>query len=296
MSAVGQEQAHGRVKRIQDWFARRADTAIGRLALQWVRDYFGASRNSGCAATIYSSLSVLPAALVAVAYFHPAQGNANTFAEHLVSHMKLTGQTAALVQGTFGSASANALAATITVVITFLFWGIGIGQIYQDVYARAWGISVGSLADQGLFAGFFFLMTGAIALAVVAAEKLHGAGLIVLLPAWLIVSTIFWVLVPTLLLHRKIGVRALLPGALLASIVIGGTIATAPLFVAAPLNANGKAFGSAGVVLTLVGYIFVLITMSLVFAVFSPSWSKWRQAEKRRREESPGAAHSLAAP
>jgi membrane protein len=296
MNAGGQEQVHGRVKRIQDWFARRADTSIGRLALQWVRDYFGASRNSGCAATIYSSLSVLPAALVAVAYFHPSQDNSNAFAERLVSHMKLTGTTATLVQGTFGTASANALAATITVVVTFLFWGIGIGQIYQDVYARAWGISIGSLADQGLFAGFFFLMTGAIALAVIAAERLHGAGLIVLLPAWLIVSTIFWVLVPTLLLHRKIGVRELLPGALLASIVIGGTIATAPLFVAAPLNANGKAFGSFGVVLTTIGYVFVLITMSLVFAVFSPSWSKWRQAEKRRREETPEAAHSLAAP
>ena len=296
MSAVDREVEHGRVKRIQDWFARRADTAIGRLALQWFRDYFGASRNSGCAATIYSSLSVLPAALVAVAYFHPAQDNSNTFAERLVTHMKLTGTTATLVQGTFGTASANALAATITVVVTFLIWGIGIGQIYQDVYARAWGISIGSLADQGLFAAFFFLVTGAISLAVVAAARLRGAGLIVLLPAWLIVSTLFWLVVPSMLLHRKIGLRALLPGALLASIVIGGTIATAPLFVAAPLNANGKAFGSFGVVLTTIGYLFVLVTMSLVCAVFSPVWSKWRQAERRRREESPEAAHSLAAP
>jgi membrane protein len=295
MSTSDREVAHGRVKAIQDWFARRADTAIGRLALQWVRDYFGSSRNSGCAATIYSSLSVLPAALVAVAYFHPSQNDANTFAERLVTHMKLTGTTATLVQGTFGTASANALAATITVVITFLLWGIGIGQIYQDVYARAWGISVGSLADQGLFAGFFFLVTGAIALAVVSAARLRDAGWIVLLPAWLIASTLFWLLIPSMLLHRKIGWRALLPGALLASIVIGGTIATAPLFVAAPLNANGKAFGSFGVVLTTIGYVFVLVTMSLVCAVFSPAWSKWREAEKHRREESPGDARSLPA-
>jgi membrane protein len=296
MSTSGREVTHGRVKSVQDWFARRADTAIGRLALQWVRDYFGASRNSGCAATIYSSLSVLPAALVAVAYFHPSQNDANAFAERLVAHMRLTGTTATLVQGTFGTASANALAATITVVITFLLWGIGIGQIYQDVYARAWNISVGSLADQGLFAAFFFLVTGAIGLAVVSAARLRGAGLIVLLPAWLVASTLFWLVVPSMLLHRRIAWRALLPGALLASVVIGGTIATAPLFVAAPLNANGKAFGSFGVVLTTIGYAFVLVTMSLVCAVFSPAWSKWRQAEKRRREESPAAAHSLAAP
>src|SRR5262249_56711821 len=102
----------------------------------------------------------LPAALVAVAYFHPSENDANVFAQRLVTHMKLTGTTATLVQQTFGTASANALAATITVVITFLVWGIGIGQIYQDVYARAWGIEVGSVsvADQGLFALFFFLV------------------------------------------------------------------------------------------------------------------------------------------
>jgi uncharacterized BrkB/YihY/UPF0761 family membrane protein len=134
--------------------------------LQWFRGYFAASRNSGCAATVYSSLSVLPTVLVAIAYFHPSRSDANVFAERLVTHLKLDGATASLVQDTFGSASANALAASIAVVIGFLLWGIGIGQIYQEVYARAWHIKVGSLADQGLFALFFFVLTGAIALAV----------------------------------------------------------------------------------------------------------------------------------
>src|SRR5204863_8673660 len=139
---------------------------------QWFRGYFAASRNSGCAATIYSSLSVLPAALVAVAYFHPFQSTANVFAERLVSHVKLTGSTATLVEGTFGTTSSNAVAATVAVVISFLIWGIGIGQIYQDVYRRAWGIKVGSIADQGLFVLFFFVVTGAIALALVSAARL----------------------------------------------------------------------------------------------------------------------------
>jgi hypothetical protein len=283
VGSVEREPGGNRVRAIQDWLRRRAETPLGRLALQWFRSYFEASRNSGCAATVYSSLSVLPAALVAVAYFHPSQNDANLFAQRLVTHVKLTGTTATLVEGTFGTASANALAATVTVVITFLLWGIGIGQIYQDVYARAWGIRVGSIADQGLFALFFFLVVAAIALAVVSAVRLRDAGWLVLLPAWLIASTAFWLLIPSLLLHRQIGLRALLPGALLASIVIGGAIATSPLFLGAPLNANGKAFGSFGVVLTTVGYVFVLITMSLVCAVFSPVWARWRQSEKQRR-------------
>jgi len=270
----------GRARRIQDWLRGRADTSIGRLALQWFRAYFAASRNSGCAVTVYSSLSVLPAALAFIAAAHPFQSDANVFAEHLVTHLKLTGSTASLVESTFGSTSSNALAASIAVIISFLLWGIGIGQIYQDVYARAWGVEVGSLADQGLFALFFFVLAAAMAAQIIASERFQGADVLVLVPAWLIASTAFWLFVPSLLLHRKVGWRALLPGALMASFVIGGTIATSPLFIAAPLNQNGKAFGSFGVVLTVIGYVFVLLTMTLVCAVFSPVWRSWRESER----------------
>jgi hypothetical protein len=273
---------HGRVKAVQAWLSRRADTSVGRLALQWFRGYFAASRNSGCAATVYSSLSVLPAVLVAVAYFHPSSGDTNTFAQHLVNHLKLNGDTASLVQGTFGSASANALAATLTVVVSALLWGIGIGQIYQDVYARAWRIKVGSVADQGLFAIFFFVLTGVLALALIASERYGDTGKLVLEPVWLVGSTIFWLWVPRFLLHRKIGLRALLPGALLATVLLGGTAAASPFFLASPLNANGKTFGSFGVVVTFIGYVFIMITMSLMCAVFSPVWAEWRKTEKDR--------------
>jgi hypothetical protein len=35
--------------------------------------------------------------------------------------------------------------------------------------------------------------------------------------------------------------------------------------------------------MTAIGYVFVMITTSLVCAVFSPAWVGWRQAEKERR-------------
>ena len=97
-------------------------------------------------------------------------------------------------------------------------------------------------------------------------------------------STVFWLWVPRFLLHRKIGLRALLPGALLATVVVGGMTATSPLFCRRPLNANGKAFGSFGVVVTMIGYVFVMITLSLVCAVFSPVWAGWRESERQRRD------------
>jgi hypothetical protein len=133
---------------VQDWLRGRADTSVGRLALQWFRGHFGASRNSGCVATAYSSLSILPAALVFVAYFHTSSNDANVFATDRQAR-QADRTTATLVQQTFGIASANALAATITVAITFLIGGIGIGQIYQDVYARAWGSRSGRWPIRG---------------------------------------------------------------------------------------------------------------------------------------------------
>jgi membrane protein len=280
-----------RVERVLGWLRERSDRPLGRLALQWFRAYFAASRNSGCAISMYSSLSVLPAALVFVAAFYAPAGSVNVFAEHLVNHLNLTGDTADLVKDTFGSASSNALAATVTMVVTFLLWGIGIGQLYQDVYARAWNVKVGSASDQAMYAGFFFVFAAAVALVVIAQSELGDTGRwAVLIPVWLLGSLVFWLGIPHFLLHRKVGVRALLPGALLATIVLGGTAAVSPLFLSATFTANGKAFGSFGIVLTVIGYFFVMITLSLVCAVFSPVWLKWRETEKARADESPSAA------
>jgi uncharacterized BrkB/YihY/UPF0761 family membrane protein len=99
--------------------------------------------------------------------------------------------------------------------------------------------------------------------------------------------------VPRFLLHRTIALRALLPGALLATVVLGGATATTPFFLPATLNANGKAFGSFGVVITMIGWLFIMITMSLVCAVFSPVWASWRQSEGQRQDAAAAAQNVL---
>jgi membrane protein len=285
---AGEPEEHGRIERIMGWLRERSDRPLGRLAFQWFRAYMAASRNSGCAIAIYSCLSVLPAALVFIAALYAA-GNVNVAAQHLVDHLNLSGSTASLVQTTFGTTSSNALAASVTMIVTFLLWGIGIGQLYQAVYARAWGISVASAVDQALYAIFFFVFAAAIALVLVAQAELGDTGRwLVLVPAWIFGSLAFWLGVPHFLLHRKISVRQLLPGALLSILVLGGTAAFSPLFLGPALTQNGKAFGSLGVVLSIVGYFFVMVTLSLVCAVFSPVWSAWRADEKSRTEEDPG--------
>lgn len=273
-----------RLSAVADWLRSRADTSLGRLSLLWFRRYFEASRNSGAAAAAYVALSVLPAALVVIAFFNLAKGDENAFAERLITHMNLDGSTASLVHDLFGTTANNVLAASVTVVIGFLVWGISIGQIYQDVYARAWRIHVGSAADQVLFTIWFFVLSGLIALAIVAGSELRTAGWLAVLPVWIAGSMVFWLWTPRFLLHRKISVRSLLPGALLATFVVGGTIATSPLWIGPTLNQNAKAFGSFGVVLALFAYILIGVTLSMVCAVFGPVWAEWRQGESGRKE------------
>ena len=76
---------------MRDWLSQRAENPLARLALLWFRRYFEASRNSGVAASAYITLSVVPAALVIVAFFNLARGDEHAFADRLITHMKLNG-------------------------------------------------------------------------------------------------------------------------------------------------------------------------------------------------------------
>ena len=169
-------------------------------------------------------------------------------------------------------------------VIGFLLWGLAIGQLYQDLYARVWRIHVGSAADQALFAIWFFVASALVGLMMAFAADLRSDGWLVLIPAWIAGSTIFWLWTPRFLLHRKIALRSLLPGALLASFVLGGTIATSPLWIGPTVNQDARAFSSFGAVIALFAYILICITISMVCAVFSPVWAEWREAERDRKE------------
>ncbi len=265
-----------------DWLKARADTSLGRLTLLWFKRYFEASRNSGAAASAYITLSAVPTALVIAAAFRQAKGDENAFAERLIDHMRLDGATASLVRDVFGSSANNLLAASVTILISFLFWGIGVGQLYQSLYARAWRIHAGTVADQIRFTVWFFVLSGFLAAFILSASAFRAAGWAALLVAWFAGSMIFWLWTPMYLLHRQVSLRSLMPGAILSTLVVGGTIATAPLWISPTLNQNAHAFGDFGVVVAIFAYILIVVTISMVCAVFSPVWFEWRQGENER--------------
>jgi membrane protein len=273
-----------RVGRIRDWLAKQTDSWVGRLSFLWFKRYMQASKNSGAATTSYFMLSVIPTALVAIAFFDQSGGDTNALAERLISRMHLTGSTADIVRQTFGTTANNALAATLAVVISFLFWGIGIGQLYRDVYNRAWRVETAQASDQALFTVWYFVTCGLLGFMFVATTETASSDRALFIPLWFAVSIAYWLWTPRFLLHGKVPTRRLLPGALLGSFVLGGTIGTAPLWMGPTLNQNAEAFGSFGVVIAILAFILIAITLSMVCAVFGPVWEEFQQAEKERKE------------
>lgn len=286
-----------RVGRIRDWLARQTDSWVGRLSFLWFKRYMQASKNSGAATTAYFTLSVIPTALVAIALFGQSGGDTNALAERMITRMHLTGDTAEIVRQTFGATSDNALAASLAVVIGFFFWGMGIGQLYRDLYTRAWRVETAQATDQVLFTIWYFVTCALLGIMFLTTTQSAASHRVLFIPVWLCLSMLYWLWTPRFLLHNKVPTRKLLPGAILGALVLGGTIGTAPLWMGPTLNQNARAFGSFGVVLALFGFVLIFITISMVCAVFGPVWEEFRQTENERKSaEAAPAAEPVAEP
>ena len=286
-----------RVGRIRDWLARQTDSWVGRLSFLWFKRYMQASKNSGAATTAYFTLSVIPTALAAIALFSQSGGDTNALAERMITRMHLTGDTAEIVRQTFGATSDNALAATLAVVIGFFFWGMGIGQLYRDLYTRAWRVETAQATDQVLFTIWYFVTCGLLGIVFVTTTETASSNRALFIPVWLFLSMLYWLWTPRFLLHNKVPTRRLLPAAILGALVLGGTMGTAPLWMGPTLNQNAQAFGSFGVILALFGFVLIFITISMVCAVFGPVWEEFREAENEpKSSEAMPAAEPVSEP
>ena len=191
--------------------------------------------NSGAGGDLLHALG--PAdALVVIAFFNLA-ANEYAFSNRLIAHMKLDGATANLF-ASFGSTSNNVLAATLTIVFGFLLWGLGIGQVYRT--------STHAPAHPGRSS-----RPGAVHDLVLRHERprwaddrlgldLRSDGWLVLIPAWIQLDDLL-ALDAALPAPPQGHARRLLPGALLASLVLGATVATAPLWFGPTVNENARA-------------------------------------------------------
>jgi len=277
----GRLRGSGPVLRGERWLERRAGGRPGSLVLGCVLRYAESSENSAEALVLGTFLSVVPALLAVYALSDLSAGSGNGIAQHLIYRLHIHAPAARLVSSAFGSETSNAAAATVIGLLGFVIFGLGLGKIVQRVYARAWRIEVRSLADRWRFALWFVVSTILLGLQVTEESLVSSLGWVLASPIGLVVLVAFWLWTPWLLLHRKISLRRLLPGALLVAAVYMFAVTVSEFVLGYWITDNGRFFGSFGVVLALVAWAQVVAGIWLACAVFSPVFAEWQAGWNR---------------
>jgi len=276
---VGGSREHGNrfVRWAERSVERYASGRAGSLALGWLQRFTEANRNSSSALVLNMFLSAIPALLAVYALADLSASKGNGVARHLVRHLDLHGETAALVSHTFGTIAHNAAAASVIGLLGFVIFGLAVGKVLQEVYVRAWRVRSGTLTDQWRFALWFIVATSLLGLWISEESLASTLGTELLVPAWIAILAAFWLWTPWFLMHREIAARRLVPGALLAAAAYAVALSVSQLLVGRWVNENGHFFGSFGVALALLLWGQLFAGISLACAVFPPVYIEWRR-------------------
>ena len=268
-----------RVGRIRDWLGRQTDSWVGRLSFLWFKRYMQASKNSGAATTAYFMLSVVPTALVAIALFGQAGGDANALAERLdhahASHRRHGRDRASdLRHDRQQRARGDRCGGHQLPLLGYRDRSALPRRLHASVAGRDRpGERPGAVHD--LVLRHLRPPRGHVRWR---RRRRRPPAARSSSPSGSASSIVYWLWTPRFLLHKKVPTRRLLPGAVLGAFVLGGTIGTAPLWMGPTLNQNAQAFGPFGVVLAMLGFVLIVITISMVCAVFAPVWEEFRAA------------------
>jgi uncharacterized BrkB/YihY/UPF0761 family membrane protein len=274
-----------RGNRLVRWGERRLERhsggRLGSLVFGWLRRYAESCEYSAAALVLGTFLSMVPALLAVYALADLSAGSGNGIAQHLIYRLHIHQPAIALVVSAFGSEASNAAAASVVGVLGFLVFGLGLGKIVQDVYARAWRIRVGSPADRWRFAIWFVVSAALLGLQVAEESVVSSLGWVLVSPIGFAVLVAFWLWTPWFLLHRRVRLALLLPGALLAAVTYMGAATVSEFLLGYWVTDNGRFFGSFGVVLALLAWGQVVAGIWLTCGIFSPVYAEWRAGWER---------------
>jgi membrane protein len=166
-------------------------------------------------------------------------------------------------------------------ILDLFFFGLGFGRVLQLAHARSWSIDLrkSTLADQGRYAEVLGAMVVGVFLFVLQAKELAGSPSWVgwlLDVGWLALLVAFFVWAPRLLLHHRIAVRDLVPGAVFTVLGLVALRVISSLLLTHWLNWYSATYGAFGIVIALFFWIILEGTILVLAAALSPSLAQRR--------------------
>jgi uncharacterized BrkB/YihY/UPF0761 family membrane protein len=229
--------------------------------------------------SLYMLVAVLPALLVIEEYFdaHPA-----ALANRLVHHYGFNAETASLLRSVLVDSRVHELGSALYAIAGALFFGLGFGRVLQLVHMRAWKVSVPSRAtDQGVYAAVLLALYGLIVLLLFQLNELKGStpwvGRVLAL-GWVALLVLFFAWAPSLLLHRQVSQRDLLPGAVLTAFGLVVLTFVSGLVMEPWVNLYARDYGGLGVVLAIYFWIAFYSFIIVAAASLAPALAQRRHA------------------
>ena len=263
----------------KNWLENQEPTTRQGAAISWYRRY--AAADGQLYATLltgYVFVTVLPVAIVMESYMYrdPKASSA-----HLVERLHLTGEPATFLAQVVSGSGSHKLGTALIAIANVLLVGLGFGRVLQLAHARSWGLDArgGVIADQVRYAASLFVLLAGLLVFLAQTKLLDGRPSWIgwaLTPLWIAAIVGYLVWLPRLLLHKRVSVRDVLPGAILATAGLVAMRVISSFLLVRWLVWYSKYYGGFGIVMAIFFWLLIAMTILVVAAALSPAVAERR--------------------
>lgn len=236
------------------------------------------------AITLTAFLTLFPLLLVAIAVIGFVSASGDDVAARVVENLGLTGRGAETVTDAIATAERSRRVASVVGVIGLLWTGLGLAGALAYAYNAAWQVKGRGIRDRA-FALAWFAGLGVLAAATFAAtwaiEWLGAAVAPLLLPAGVAINVALFLWTSWILPNRRVGIRPLLPAAIVGGVVFE-LLKVIGTLVVPRLVANSSAlYGTVGVVFAVLAWLLILGRLVVYVTMIEVvSWESRRGTQK----------------
>jgi membrane protein len=239
------------------------------LPMRWLRRYFeirGTDRALVLASQCFTAL--FPLIIVVATLLSSSDGE--VLAERINERFHLTGTAADAVRTLFerppGAQSAIGVGSVVLLVVS----GLSLARSLQRTYEAAWRLPpLGLRGTVNGLAGLAILLSQILLLSLVAGLLRDRTGSVVLSVLRAALAVGLWLLLQSVLLGRRVPLRRLLPGALVAGVGQQVITAGSALWMPVLITTNTSRYGIIGVAFALLSWLLVIAVMLVGAAVVS---------------------------
>lgn len=266
-------------ERSRGWIEHQEPASKKGAAINWVRRYREADGQLyAVLLTAYVFVTLLPVAIVVETYVYR---DPTALSDHLVRRLSLRGPAATFVGGVITGAGSNKLGSALIAIANVVIVGLGFGRVLQLAYSRSWRLDVpsGMITDQLRYAAALFVPMGGLLLYLIQTRALEGRSSWIewmLVPIWAVVIVAYFVWLPRLLLHKRVSVRDVLPGAVLTMVALVVMRVISSFLLTRWLVWYSQYYGGFGVVMALFFWLMIAMTILVVAAALSPALAERR--------------------